>query len=504
MVSGKQAEGTGGAGSEVIPAGYLTKLRADALNYFPAAVIPALASIVGVAVFTRIFTSEEYGWYTLVAASAVISTTLASGWIQQSVLRYLPRFKAEGNLDDFMSKFMGLILVVSALVVLLASVFYYPLEGRMGVYAHFYFPGLALVVSGLVFLSINSVFQADLRSGSFALHRIAMSVLRLLIALALVFFVKRDVVGIILGAAAAYFLLIIPMALKLRGAGRRPVFGGFDLGFVKATASYGFPIIGWMMAGQILSFCDKFMLAFFKDASQVGIYAANYNLVNMGVSLLSGPIIMAAHPLVMNVWESGERSRVPSVIREFSRYYILIVVPAAVFVGVFNRELVRLLLGWEFRAGARIIPVVLAGFFAWGFSMYGHKGLELMEKTRMMLLLVAGAVVMNLLLNWFLIPPYGYMGAAIATTVSYMSYPVLIFFVSGRYLEWLIPWRSLLAASVSSLPVGLLCFFAAKTLSSRVDSIWILLGTAVLAIPLYLVLLSLAGEVRESDRRLMR
>ena len=51
-------------------------------------------------------------------------------------------------------------------------------------------------------------------------------------------------------------------------------------------------------------------------------------------------------------------------------------------VTVFSPEIARLLLGSEFCGGYTIMPIVLAGASAWGLSMFGHKGLELQEKTR--------------------------------------------------------------------------------------------------------------------------
>ena len=327
----KSTDGESSAASALTPSsklfhGFIDKLKKDILHYAPAAFVPAGVSVASVAIFTRLFGLEAYGQYSLVLATTSITTILLAGWIQQSVLRYLPRFKASGELSQFMERFAAVLATVSMTALAIFLLLYPFMKSVLGDYGRFYFPGVVLVLSGVIFQVFTSVFQADLKSGCYAKYKIAFAVGRLALALAFIFLVTRDVIGLIFAMAVSYLVLIGFMKWELgMWSAFKAAHRALDLAFLKKFASYGFPMIGWMMGGQILAISDRFVIGAFRGASEVGIYSANYSIVSMGIGLLTSPLIMAAHPLLINAWEKGERSSVPTMISTFSRYYLLMI-----------------------------------------------------------------------------------------------------------------------------------------------------------------------------------
>jgi len=110
--------------------------------------------------------------------------------------------------------------------------------------------------------------------------------------------------------------------------------------------------------------------------------------------------------------------------------------------------------------GSIIIPIVLIGWVALQFTMYGHKGLEIMEKTNIISLLIAICVIVNVSLNFIFVPAYGYIAAAFANLISYLLYPFMVYFVTKSYIKWRIPWNSMAKITFSSLiTAGLLAAF---------------------------------------------
>jgi len=92
-----------------------------------------------------------------------------------------------------------------------------------------------------------------------------------------------------------------------------------------------------------------------------------------------------------------------------------------------------------------------------GFSMYGHKGLELAERTHVMFALVTVSAACNVALNLIFVPLYGYTAAAVTTVAGYLLYPVLVHRATRRHVPWLIPWREIMVsagAGVVALAAG--------------------------------------------------
>lgn len=430
----------------------LRKLSRDTRRYIPAALIPAAASLAAVSIFTRIFDSADFGRYSLAIATVAILSVLLSGWIQQSILRYLPRFKAEGRLQEFTAKTKGLLAVVGLVVAVAILITYFAAGSHVGSYRALYLPALALLLTEVFFLNLGAAYQADQRAGRYAASRIAASILRLGLALALVLAVERSIEWLLVGSALGQLVVVIFM---WRSVGNKGV--SFDSSFMRTFAAYGLPLIGWALGGQILGLSDRFVIAAFRNEAEVGIYSANYGLFSMGFGLVTGPLLMAAHPLIIGAWERGEAEAIPPAMTSFSRIYLLLALPVVAVPSALSREFAALFLGADFREGHRIVPFVLSGAAVWGLSMYGHKGLELMERTRVMFAMIVVAALVNLGLNFAFVPRYGYGAAAVATLVAYSIYVVLVYAASRRTMTWRVPWlaaargvgAALVAAGVS-------------------------------------------------------
>ncbi len=485
--------------SEPLLEEFVKRLGRDILRYLPAAFLPAGLSVLGVAIFTRIFDPREFGQYALVAAAAAIMITLVAAWIQQSVLRYLPKFREQHELPNFMQRFCFTLSMTLLIALIAFLILYLFLNESLDEYGRFYFPGVLLVLAGIAFQNLSTVFQANLQSGKFAKYKISQAVGRLALALALIFLISRDVVWIIVGTAAAQMILVVLIAVELDlGKAIARIHRSLDLDFFKTFAAYGFPLIGWMMGGQILGLSDRFIIGSYKGASQVGIYSANYMLISMGLGLASSPFIMAAHPIIMNAWERGSRARITELISAFSRYYLLAIIPLVLIGGIFSRELVMVLLGAEFHEGHIIIPFVLAGYMVWGLSMYGHKGLELLEKTLVMLMLVGVCAVTNIILNLIFVPKYGYFAAAVTTFISYLVYPILVHRISRAHIPWRIPWKAVGRIAIASAVTGSVVVVLRTYLVATIGPFASLVFGGIAALVVYFAVLWATREIGRS------
>ncbi len=481
--------------------GLVSRFGSDTLKYLPSVVIPAVASFLGVAIFTRIFSADAYGEYSLVFIIVSVATSVLSVWLQQSVLRYLPRYRTEGRIDEFLARF-GAILYAFAFVALVVLLLGWPVHSLMGTTGRYYLVAAFWTISGFVFFVQSHAFRATFQSVAYTRYQVLYAVARLALPLVYFYIVSRDVIGLMIGSAAAYVIFLLPMAIEL-GMARGVKASGFsiDFAFLKKLYSYGFPLVGTVIGVKILDVSDRFVIQHFRGAEEVGIYSANYTLVTMGVLFVATPLLSAAVPLIVQAWEGGAGDRIHSVISSFSRYYLIMSVPVVAFTIVFAREIATVLLGREFREGYTITPYVLLGALLWNFATYGHKGIKLLEKTRVTVALVSVCCVVNIVLNLILVPKYGYQGAAVSTLVGYALYPVLVYWIARRYLEWRIPWRSVFNITSAAL-VGSLVWWGSKSLLAERMNVVLLLGIAlVLGSAAYLAALAVVGELGDRELR---
>ncbi len=66
--------------------------------------------------------------------------------------------------------------------------------------------------------------------------------------------------------------------------------------------------MGWTSECRVLDLSDRFIIELFRGSEEVGIYSANYTLVNMGILFVATPLLSAAVPLIVDAWETGHRT----------------------------------------------------------------------------------------------------------------------------------------------------------------------------------------------------
>lgn len=168
----------------------------------------------------------------------------------------------------------------------------------------------------------------------------------------------------------------------------------------------------FMVTGSV----DKLMLGYFMSPKEVGIYSVAFR-----VAILTSMILMAINtivaPKMAELYWAKRFDELKDVIR-FSAKLIFFTSFPFLFVFIIFAKPILLLFGQEFVAGQWVLITISAGEFinaATGPVGYflDMTGLQVVRRN-----LVFLYMVMNVALNYILIPEYGYNGAAIATAFT--------------------------------------------------------------------------------------
>lgn len=435
-----------------IEAQLVSRLVGDSIRYAPAVLVPALVSVASIAVFTRLLAPADYGFYSIALAMVSIVAVVGAIWIEQAILRYLPQYDAAQRSDELVG--FALAATVATCAAIFAAIAVAAATVSVEGLARLMLPVGALLVGEIGAITMGAVLQARLRSRRLAAFRVCGAVLRFALALGFVLWIARDARWLLMGAAIGRGIATLAMFIVVARDRGRWVKPRLDGGALARFSAYGVPMVGWALAGQLLAVSDRFIIGAFHGPGPVGTYSANYNLVSMGFGLLSTPLLMAAHPLIVSAWKHDERARVSEMIESFSRLYVVVLTPLVVVLAVCHRDIAGIVLAEGYRGGSFVIPVLVLGSFAWGFGMYGHKTLELTERTALMFQLAGVTAMVNIVLNLMLVPRFGYPAAAFTTLASYLLYPVLVHRAAPAGMPWRIPWATIARAWAAGLVAG--------------------------------------------------
>jgi O-antigen/teichoic acid export membrane protein len=161
---------------------------------------------------------------------------------------------------------------------------------------------------------------------------------------------------------------------------------------------------------------DTLLLAAFRSASDVGVYAVAYGFVEQAI-FIPGFLMAVVLPILTRQLTLGEREQATAMIQKVFEFLLLLAVAVTLILVIAAEPLVRLVSGDEFGGAVtplRVSSLAIAPIFA---SAVFFALLVSLNRQVALLIVAAVSVVANTALNLYFIPAYGATGAA-ATTVA--------------------------------------------------------------------------------------
>jgi O-antigen/teichoic acid export membrane protein len=223
-----------------------------------------------------------------------------------------------------------------------------------------------------------------------------------------------------------------------------------------------FLLMSWPLAvaGMASSICnqtDSIMLGYFKQITQTGWYNAAYRIV--AVALIPMGLVGASIFPALSKSFGESKEKLQGVWNYFMELMIFFAIPLIIGGIVLAPKII------EFIYESSYLPSVLA--FQILIIMVGivflynpfYQILIISNQQKKLFLAVLAGALINVILNWILIPRFSLYGAAVATVIS----QVLIFFLSLKFTVELTPVKplnfKLMLSFISALLSGFAMYF---------------------------------------------
>ena len=199
----------------------------------------------------------------------------------------------------------------------------------------------------------------------------------------------------------------------------------------KELLSYSWPLVLSGLLTMVFTLTDTLMLGYFTTASVVGIYNAVMPTANL-IFLFQHTLMILFMPILTDFFAKQKRDVFLSVYRSITKWVFMINLTAVALFALFGVQLVRFLfgapyvevpfafMGWEMD-GSLVALVLLASGLSLVYTFATtHNVLMIYKFTRLVFLNTFLTALANVVLNYLLIPPFGMVGAALATSISFL------------------------------------------------------------------------------------
>ena len=378
-----------------------------------------IANVVGVVVtiyVARALKPELFGIYSLALSIAFLLLTFTDLGVNTTLIRYVAH--SYGLKDyELVRSYIRSLSKLKVLLAFIVSIMLFASSDVLSIYV-FHKPLLSdpLKVTSLfvLFFSIsgfvNAIFNAFNDFKANLVKSLVYEFSRLFFIILFVF-IGLSVVGALVGFVIASFLaLTVLLILLLKN------YGSFVFGSVKSiewmrvvrfTSYLTVGSITWV----VFAYVDSVMIGMFLLAEDVGYYRTSYNIVGAITGLVSIPAVL------FPVFVQLEGQDLRNAFNRAFKYSAILSFPIVFGLISLGKQLIKFVYGADYLPA---VPVLYVLSFLILRSALGFWGVifNAKEKPEYPVYVSFFAMLLNIVLNYFMILRWGIVGAGIATVVS--------------------------------------------------------------------------------------
>ena len=446
--------------------GLYKKLFQQTAIYGLATVIPRMFSFLLVPLYTGLLDKAEYGKLSIVFAWMIFFNVILAYGMETAFFRF---YNSEKNKESVVETTIISIFWTTILFIFVALLFRNSLALWSGVDTQYITYSIwilaldALVIVPFSKLRANQrpIFYATIKIGNvlvnlclnlfFLMFLPSISVSQPNSFLSTIYIENFQIGYIFLSNIIASFLtfvVLFPDYFSIKWK--------FDYELWKRMMRYGLPIMVAGIAFAINEQFDKILLGKLLPANiadeQVGIYSACYKL-GLFMVLYRTAYTLGIEPFFFShASNENAQQTYATVTKYFVIFGSLILLFVIVFADLLKIIMIRDSTYWE---AMKVVPLIILANFFLGIYTNLSVWYKLIDKTYVGAYISIVGGIVTLVLNYLLIPIYGYYGSAIATLAAYGSMMFISYYFGNKYYP--IPYDKKKIGGYLSLSIGFSC-----------------------------------------------
>lgn len=440
--------------------------------------IQSLAGLVLIPLYTKTLPAAEFGKLEILNTFLLILNNLLSLGLASALLKCSERdVKSDAEKKSLTSTALLATLVFGSLstlgLFLLSPYFTSFLKIDSAYYVYL------ILATNVIAITANLGFSI-LRSKEKSVRYTLITLVRFFVLLfANSFFIlalKWGIIGILLGnliSQIAILSLLLPTFFQ-------NINFQFSRRHFKNLINFGLAIIPSGLFMWVMDLSDRYFLNYFHGSAEVGYYSLAYKFGLIILIALVGPFQLAWPTVSFSLAKNNNARQIYAKILS---YFTLISSLIAVFLVIFAEKIILFVSKPEYLKAVNLVGLIAFAYVFLGMHYIVVVGLHLKNKSGFYPILIVIPGIINLILNYLLIPSYGTLGAGLATFISFLVLIILTVILVGFYFPFHYETKRLLKILLIILIVLAVHFFYAQ--NNNLSSSLINLGL----LPLSLLLL---------------
>lgn len=388
------------------------------------------ASFFLIPIYTHYLSIKNYGVLEICLITIQICMLFMGLGMRQSLVRFYKEHELKNKIGSLYSTSVTINILGIFLLLLLILPFKHHVSQLIFNKDQAYILILICLVSSVQSLTHTSLSFYRARNQAFIYSISGFLIMGGLIGLNiyLVIILKKGVIGILYGYliiySAAAILINVSIFLKYKLL--------ISWKISKKIISFGLPLILSMAGWFIIHMSSRYFLSYFKGLQEVGIYGLGYRIVNILQIVIVMPFQLAYGPYIFTQEKNPELKKNISIIFTYLLFILLLSVWG---IALASRSIIKIIAPHEYNQAYIVVLLLLPSIIALGIYYWAASLLHLVKKTKLIALFIGGAALINIILNLYFIPKYGWYGAAISTNLSIFLAMVLTLYFGLKFYK---------------------------------------------------------------------
>jgi O-antigen/teichoic acid export membrane protein len=424
----------------------LSRLGKHSAIYGLGGLVSRILAVLLLPLYTRYLSTSDYGKVeTLIALTTVIGIVLRMG-IHSAFFRFYFDSKEPADRRRVVrtSFWFTMAMATAGLAagILLAAPIADLLFGSTGD-SELVMAAFVGLWAGMNYEQLTSLFRVEERSVAFVSASVANIFLTVGATLLLVVALDKGPIGVIVGNFTGTLIVYAVLV----GYRREQLGLEFDRGLLREMNHFGVPLVPTALFLWVTNFSDRLFLVKLADTEEVGLYSVGVRIASAMVLLLTA-FRLAWPAFAYSIDDEREARRTYAFVLT---YLVALTTWVATGLALLSPWIVDWIAAPDFAESSRVVGPLAFSTVAFAAYIAVAIGVGRAKRTQFNWVVTGAAAVVNIALNLLLIPPYGMMGAAIATVAAYSTMFVGMVWWSQRIYPVPYQWRRVVTAAAAGL-----------------------------------------------------
>lgn len=399
-----------------------------------------------VPLYTAVLVTSEYGTIDLITTISTIAVPIFTLNISESVMRFALDKDADHHSITQIGTYIFVIgSVIALLIIPICWIFDY--VSKFAVLSYFY----------VISCAASQLFLCDLRGKELLTYYSAGSILNtFFVALFNIIFLVVFKTGVI-GYFWAYIIANIITAIYAVFIGKGYMsfkITKIDKKLLKEMVRYSVVLIPNSFMWWIMNSSDRLMVTGMISAAANGIYAISYKLPTLVTTLTSIFNQAWSYSAIKEEGAEDEEEYNNKVFKALTGIVMII----GIFVIALSKPFLNIYVSESYYSAWQYIPILTVGSVYVTLGTFMATSYTVHKDSFGYLFSGLFGAILNIILNFILIPIIGVYGAALATGISYISVFVFRLFHTKKYIRYNVNNKEFIYGTIALLLVSILVY----------------------------------------------